>query len=343
MIRRAFYATHLRRIAILLAFTQAVLVAGTIGFRLIEGSQWFDSFYMALITVTTIGYGETIELSQGGRLFNSLLIFAGFLAVFVAIGVTTDTLIQLELQSFFSRKRTKRMINKMSGHFIVCGLGRVGRAVIERLQRSDAKIVAIDSDPSRESWALDHDVALLPEDATLDVTLARAGAQRARGLVAATSSDAVNVYITLSSRVLNPDLRIGARASDEESRQKLLQAGANTVFTPYTFTGFRIAQALLHPEVANFLDLATAVENPDFEVDIDEHRVGRRSRYAGLAVGTVRSQWGEGWGLILLALKAGDRPVQFNPPDSTRIEAGCVMIVMGQRHTLNRLKKELAD
>ncbi len=329
----------LQRSVALAVLTASVLAAGTLGFHFIEGEGLFDSFYMTLITLTTVGYEEIIDLSQEGRYFNAVLIMSGFGIVFIALGMMADTLLQLELHNFFDQRRTKRMIDKMSGHYIVCGLGRVGRGVIQRLQRSGVKLVAIDNDISHQSWALENDVPLLVEDATLDIVLKKAGAKRANGLVAATSSDAVNVYITLSARVINPDLRIGARASDEESSKKLKQAGANTVFTPYSFTGYRIAQALLRPEVSNFLDIASAVEHSEMDLDIEEYHVTARSRCKGKTIGA--SGLTDALDVVVLAITKSGGSLRFNPPADTFVDLKDVLIVMGRRATLDRMKHEM--
>lgn len=329
----------LRRMLVLMGISTAVLLGGTLGFHILEDQDLFDSFYMTLITLSTVGYEELFELSETGRYFNALLIMAGFGIVFVALGMMTDSLLQLELHNYFNRRRTRRMIDKMSGHYIVCGLGRVGRGVVDWLQRSGVQIMAIDSSASHESWAQEHDVPLLVGDATLDVTLERAGAKRANGLVAATSSDAVNVYITLSARVINPKLRIGARASDEEASKKLIQSGANSVFTPYTFTGFRIAQALLRPQVSTFLDIASAVEHSELDLDIEEYHVTEASRCNGNTI--VGSGLTEALDLIVLAVSRPGSSLRFNPPAETPVKQGDVLIVMGRRATLDRMREEL--
>ena len=329
----------LRRIVGLIGLTAAVLAAGTLGFHFIEGEGLFDSFYMTLITLTTIGYEEIFDLSPEGRFFNAILILAGFSTVFIAVGMMADSLLQLELHDFFDQRKTKRMIDKMSGHYIVCGLGRVGRGVIQRLQRSGVKFVAIDNDISHTRWARENEVPLLVEDATLDITLDKAGANRANGLVAATSSDAVNVYITLSARVINPDLRIGARASDEEASKKLKQAGANTVFTPYSFTGYRIAQALLRPEVSNFLGIASAVEQSEMDLDIEEYHVTASSRCKGRTIDA--SGLTDALDVVVLAITKPGDSLRFNPPADTPVELADVLIVMGRRATLDRMKHEL--
>ncbi len=327
------------QIVTLLLLSSGVLATGTLGFAFLEGQPLFDSFYMTLITLTTIGYEEIFELSEQGRYFNAVLIMAGYTTVFCAVGLMVNALLKLELHNYFDRRRTKRMIDRMSGHYIVCGLGRVGRGVVQWLERSGATIVAIDSAPKREAWADEHGIPLLIEDATLDVTLAHAGAKRAKGLVAATSSDAVNVYITLSSRVINPNLRIGARASDDEAAKKLVQAGANTVFSPYRFTGYRIAQSLLRPQVSSFLDMASAVERSEFDVDIEEYEVHKESACAGQSIAS--SGLRKKPDAILLAIAKEGGGIEFNPSDGTPLEPGDTIILMGHRRTLVRIKQEL--
>ena len=329
-----------RQLIVPVALLVGILVVGLLGFRWIEGASFFDSFYMALVTLTTVGYEETIELSRAGRVFNSLLILAGFAVVFVALGMVSHVLLQLEFHNFFEQRKSKRMIQKFSDHYIVCGLGRVGRGVIEHLRRDGANVVAIDSSAGHAEWARAHDVPLLEADATLDETLERAGARRARGLVAAISSDAQNVYVTLSARVLNPDLRIVARATNEAAKDKLLRAGCQSVFTPYTFTGNQLAQALLRPQVSNFLDIASTIAKADLNLRIEEYHVGEGSICENETLadsGLTRE-----FDVIVLAVTEEDGSIQFNPSSSTRLRVGDVLIVMGRRATLDKMHRELA-
>lgn len=317
----------------------AVIVIGTLGFHWIEGESLFDSFYMALITLTTVGYQETITLSQEGRYFNAFLILAGFSVVFVVLGILTQTLPRLELLDYFGRRKTTRMIKKLSNHYIVCGLGRVGRGVIRQLQRDGGKVVAIDRDPRFSHWARDHDVLLVTEDATTDEALERAGANRAKGLVAALSSDAENMYVTLSAHDLNPDLRIVARAAEETARGKMLRAGAQVVFSPYVFTGFRLAQALLRPQVSSFLDIAAAYDGSHVDLEIEEYRVEADAPYVNKAV--ADTELTKKLDVILLAIAKEDGSLEFNPDQSTVMEAGDALIVMGRHLTLSTLRDAL--
>ncbi|HET9220544.1 MAG TPA: potassium channel family protein, partial [Terriglobia bacterium] len=223
-----------RRFLKILALMVGLLVFGTLSFHFVEGWTLFDGFYMTLMTLTTVGYGEVHPLSPSGRIVASALMMLGVMTVFISIGVLVDVIIKIELADRFGRKRRQQMIEKLNGHYIVCGAGRVGRSVIRELRRSGAAVLLIDSDVGRAQWGIQDGIPTLVADATKDETLQRARVAHAKGLVAAIASDAENVYVALSARVLNPNLIIAARATDEQAEEKLKRAGASTVFTPYT-------------------------------------------------------------------------------------------------------------
>ncbi len=336
MRRLASMPPPVRRMLLVMALLIAILLLGTIGFQLIERQNLFDSFYMTVITLTTVGYGEIFELSPYGRYFNVGLILTGVMVVFVSVGVMAETLLRAELTNYFEKRRTKHLIDKMSDHFIVCGLGRVGRGVIQQLQRAGARAVAIDKSEAHRAWARQNGVTLLTDDATLDDTLERAGAKRAKGLVVATNSDAENVYITLSARVLNPELTIVGRSYDEEASKKLLRAGAHTAFAAHSYTGYRLAHALLRPRASSFLEVASAIQGNETGIDIEEFHVTAENDYAGSTLD--ESGITSDFDLIILALaKRGHLP-RFNPPSDTLLEPGDVLIVMGSRGTLDRMR-----
>jgi len=281
-----------------------VLALGTVGFVFIEGWPWFDSFYMALITVTTIGYSEVRPLTQTGRYFNSILIAIGVTTVLFAIAVIAQYAVQAELGAYFGRRRKKRMIEKLSDHYIVCGGGRVGRSVIRELVRKNAPFVLIDSNPERADWALQQGYIAVISDATQDETLREVRIDRAKGLVAALATDAQNVYVVLTARGMHRDLTIVSRASDEQAADKVKRAGANVVLTPYSYTGHRLAQAMLRPHVVSFLDMASAFEGSQLDLEIEQIRVGDTSACASKTLEQARLP--QRFGIIVLAIvKAG--------------------------------------
>jgi voltage-gated potassium channel len=317
-----------------------LLVFGTLAFHWVEGWNLFDGFYMTLMTLTTVGYGEVRPLSTPGRIVASILMLGGVATVFVSIGVLVDIIIKLEMADYFGRKRKLRIMDNISNHYIVCGAGRVGRSVIHELKRGGAAVLLVDNDPKRCEWAIQEGIPTLIADATEDDTLRRARIAHARGLVAAIGGDAENVYVTLSAHVLNPDLIISARASNEQAEDKLRRAGATTVLTPYTFIGHRLAQSMLRPHVLNFLDVASAFSgSEELGLETEQLHVSSASPICGRTLEESRIR--QNYGLIVLALKKPDSQMQFNPDGSTRIEPGDVLIAMGERAVFRRVTEEL--
>jgi voltage-gated potassium channel len=331
--------TLLWRVLVIAGVLLSATVIGTLGFHLVEGWSLFDAFYMALITLTTVGYGEIHPLSFHGRVFASFLMLVGVASVFVSFAILGDTLLRLELADYFGHRRRTRMLQQIAGHYIVCGAGRVGRSVVLELLRAGAKVVLIDNDPERVKWADTLSVLSLTADASKDDTLCQARIDTAAGLVAAISSDAENVYVTLSAKVLNPSLHIAARASDEQAEKKLQRAGANTVLTPYTFIGHRLAQSLLRPHVVSFLDVASAFGKTDLDLDIEQLRVSPGSFLTSRTL--AEAHLGATYGVIVLAVRRHNGVMEFNPQADLRLEQGDVLIAMGERQKLKQLETEL--
>ena len=197
-------ATLRRRFLAVGAVLAGAILIGTIGFRLVEGWPFFDAFYMALITLTTVGYGEVHPLSVQGRVFASFLMLVGVATVFVSFAVVGETLLRLELADYFGRRRRTRMLQHIAGHYIVCGAGRVGRSVVLELRRGGVQVVLIDNDPDRAKWGEALGILTMTADASKDETLHQARIDTAAGLVSAIASDAENVYVTRSSTLTLP-------------------------------------------------------------------------------------------------------------------------------------------
>ena len=328
------------QIFIVFLLMTVVLAAGTLGFQAVEGWSLFDSFYMTLVTLTTVGYEEIHPLSFRGRVFASVLMLAGVTTILASITILGDMMLKLELGDAFGRRRRRIMLNKLSDHYIVCGAGRVGRSVVRELKRNEANVLLIESDPERAKWGTDQNVPTLVADATQDSTLRTAQIETANGLVAAVDSDAQNVYVTLSARVLNPNLLVASRASSRDAADRLKRAGANTVFTPYAFIGHRLAQSMLRPHALSLLDVASAFGNStDLEIEVEEVRVSESSRMVSLTLDESRIK--SDLGVIVLAARKPHGEMQFNPAGDTRIEAGGVFIVMGERSNLKKLEEIL--
>jgi voltage-gated potassium channel len=311
-----------------------LMLIGTVGFHFIEGWPWFDGFYMVVTTFTTIGYQEVHPLSHAGRIFNVALILVGVSLVFLGIGSLTQALLEFELASFFGRRKMEREIGRLSDHYIICGAGRVGRSVARELERKPAPFIIIEQN-AEKAQRYSHEKWLFHlGDATQEQTLREAHIERARGLVAATTTDATNLYIVLTARSLNSKLKIIARASEEDAEKHLRSAGADSVVSPYSFAGQRIAQSFLRPHVVSFLDTATTHLGMDLE--IGQVHVTAESGFAGKTIEASRLR--QERGVIVLAIKR-EQGMHFNPSPEDRIEAGDFLIAMGGPAQLRELQE----
>jgi voltage-gated potassium channel len=328
----------LKRVILITALLPAILCVGTIGFHVIEGYSLFDAFYMTLITVTTVGYQELYPLSHAGRVFNSFLILFGVSAVFFAVGAMTQTIIELELQDRYGKRKKRRMIAALKNHYIVCGFGRVGRNAAYELQRAKAALIVVDRSEQRVERAMMAGMLAIVADATRDECLREAGISHAQGLIAALPSDAENLFIILSAKTLNPKLNVVTRASEEEAEEKLRRAGADTVFAPYTMAGQRLAQALVRPHVVKFLDFATTHVGPS--IVMEQICVAPKTAFTSKILTEVQSR--RDLDVIVLAVRKPDGQMVFNPPPETSIAAGDYLIVLGEQQNLERLERMIA-
>jgi voltage-gated potassium channel len=323
------------RLVEIVTFALLLLTAGgTAGFHYIEHWSWFDSFYMVVITLSTIGYQEVYPLSHAGRVFNTVLIITGVALVFLMIGALTQALLEFELVKVFGRRKMERDVAGLKDHYIICGAGRVGASVALELGRKPCSFVVVESE-ERAASMLDPKWLVLVGDAASEKTLRDAGIERARGLVAATTTDATNIYIVLTARSLNPKLKIIARASEQRAERHLKTAGADVVISPYAAAGHRIAQSFLRPNVLDFLDIATD-RSGTLEMVIEEIPIAERSSLAGLTVGTsgIHHQFG----IMILAIRHNDGATRFNPTAKDPIHAGDFLIAMGEPAQLAQLE-----
>jgi voltage-gated potassium channel len=326
----------LRNVGILSVALLCVAIIGTAGFHYIEHWSWFDGFYMVLTTLTTIGYGEVHPLSHVGRCFNVALIFAGVGLVFLILGALGQALLEFEFNNLFGRRKMEREIGRLKGHYIICGAGRVGRAVARQLESNPAPFVLLDNNEVKvqrireeTNWLAVH------ADATLEAQLLAARIEQAAGLVAATTTDATNTYVILTARSLNPTLKIIARASEEGSEKHMRTAGADQVISPYSFAGFRIAQAFLRPHVMNFLEVALlrsselGLELEELTIDPTSVYVGQGLRYSGIR---------HDLGITVLAIKREGEEMKYSPAADVLLCAGDHLIVMGEPSRLRELE-----
>ena len=314
-----------------------VMAAGTTGYHYIEGWPWFDGFYMVVTTLTTIGYQEVHPLSHAGRVFNVFVILSGVSLLALGVGSLSQALLEFELYNFFGRRRMEREIGRLDGHYIICGMGRVGRSVARELAQTVPFVIIENAEAKRQRYG-SEDWLVIAGDATQEQVLRQAQIERARGLVAATTTDAANLYIVLTARGLNPHLKIIARASEDGAEKHLLTAGADSVVSPYSFAGQRIAQSLLRPHVVSFLDTATTHLGMDLE--IGEIQITGNSVFAGKTIEGSRIR--QERGVIVLAIKRRES-MRFNPAPDERIEPDDCLIAMGEPAQLRQLERTAAS
>jgi voltage-gated potassium channel len=331
------HARLIRRVLLILGLLSLTVLIGTTGFALIEHFSLFDAFYLTLSTITTIGYPEPRPLSHAGQVFNAFLIIFGVSSVFVSVGAMTQAIIEFELQGRFGERRKKKMIHQLQDHFIVCGYGRVGRNASLEFQRTGAPFLVIDRNDQRVTKAMTAGMLAVVADATRDDSLREAGVLRAKGLIAALPTDADNLFIILSAKTLNPKLTVVTRASEEEASEKLRRAGADTVLTPFSMAGRQLADVLLRPQVVEFMDFARS--NIGTGVVVEQVQVATGTEVTAKTFGELQELRRSG--VIVLAIRKQGGETTFNPPPEFAISAGDVLIVMGERTSLQKLEQIL--
>jgi voltage-gated potassium channel len=324
----------LRLLLLPLGVLLALLVGGTVGYRLIGGWSWLDALYMTVITITTVGFHEVRPLGAGGRVFTMVLALGGVFTAFYAAAAFIRAVVTGEIRTVLGRQRMENLLAHLNEHLVVCGFGRMGRLVCEEFSAAGLPFVVVDRNPAvLEDFSIPHGIPLAG-DATADEVLRKAGVERARALVTAAASDADNLYVAMSARFINEKLFIVARAESEGAERKLLRAGASRVISPYSIGGHRVAQAVLRPNAMEFLELATRSAHLELQIEETELRAGSPLIGQSLKASPVRSELG----IIIVAIKKPDGKMLFNPRPESVLEVGDVVITLGHRQQLDRLE-----
>jgi voltage-gated potassium channel len=322
---------------LVVALLALLIGAGTVGFHSIEGWGWFESFYGTLMTISTIGSKPEDLLSPRGQIFNVVVMFAGLIVVGFAIGSVTAAVVQFELSSFFGRRRMEKEIAKLKNHYIICGVGRVGRRIASEISARGFPLVVIEKEPARAQWAQEHNFPVIVGDASNEAVLRQAHIDHARGLASAVTSDAQNVYIALTARSLAPDLPIVARAAEEDAESKLIKAGATAVVSPYSFAGQRIARTLMRPRVQRFIDTAfSPLAEGGLDLQVEELRISEKCAMANQTFAQVDAE--RRFGVIILAIRRKDGHLEFNPGREGSAAPGENLIAIGDTEALKKLE-----
>jgi voltage-gated potassium channel len=314
-----------------------LILGSTAGYMVFEGWPFMDALYMTVITLSTVGYREVGELSPAGQVFTMFVILVGVGFVFYIAGSVVQFMVEGRIREILGRRKLERKIRSQKDHYIICGYGRVGSAVCEALLLKELPIVVIERDIDRVAKMVERGILHVPGEATDEDNLLTAGVQRARGLVAALKTDSDNVFVTLSSRQLNPQLFILARGGEEKSERKMLAAGANKVVCPYSMGAHRMAQTILSPTVTDFLELTLMDATRD--IQMEEMPVDPASKLINVAL--QDSGIRKDLDLIIVAVKKATGDMFFNPSSQTELEAADTVIAIGEKENLARLNKML--
>jgi len=313
----------------------SVVAFGTCGYIFIEEWNFWDSFYMTVITLTTVGYREVHDLSRAGQIFTVILLIGGVGTVLYALSSGAKVLIEGELQEVFGRKRVEKKLKDLKDHYIICGFGRMGKIIAKELNHAQLKFVVIE----KNEFTIDPDdkekMFVIQGDATRDDLLKKVGIEKAKCLISVLPTDAENLYVVLSARGMNPDLLIVARAGEEGSEQKLLRAGADRVVSPYHIGGLRMAHTVLKPAVVDFIEFATKSGNIDLQ--IEEITIKEGSRLVDLTLDECGI--GRDLGIIIVAIKQQSGEMKFNPNFRSKIQTGDTLIAVGETSKLSILEK----
>jgi len=322
------------RIALLLLLM--VILGGMAGFMLVEGWSPFDSLYMTIITLATVGFSEVEPLSNNGRAFTMGLILVGRCTEVYAVVVFTQVLVVEQLRLVLGRRRVERDVAQMHDHYVICGWGRMGQEIVELFRARGAQFLVLEINEEKIRRLTEMGVRALHGDASDDRVLIQAGVPRARGLIAVAPRDADNIFIALSARALNRELFIVTRCAHEQDVRKFLTAGANRVISPYVIGARRIAAAAFHPGVVDFLE--PEVRRDDLEWELEDIPVTAQARFAGRSLRDSGIR--DATGCTILAIRGeGEGYFRSNPPAETVLASGDTLIALGLPDQLARLEE----
>jgi voltage-gated potassium channel len=327
--------TPLYRMYLALVLIFVVVCIGTVGFIIIEGWSFLDSFYMTLATISTLGMktANIPDIQAGGRIWVMVLIIVGIVIAMIALSTIAGVVVEGQVRSILGRRKVSLKIASLHDHFIVAGYGRMGRSVCEYLQQSNAPLVVIDQNSEKTAQAEQKGFLYVLGDASDETILRSAGVERAQGLVAALTSDAENVFVTLVARDLNKKLFIAARAETVDSEPRLRRAGANKAICPHVIGARRLANILTRPGVVDFVDFATEGIN----LEAEQYLITAESKLAGQSL--RQANLPRQVGLLVVALRSKDGKTRFNPDPDTVLQPDDTMIVMGQIGSLAKLEE----
>ncbi|MDA1016261.1 MAG: potassium channel protein [Planctomycetota bacterium] len=327
--------TTIRRGLNIVGLLMALTLIGTVGFRAVSGANWIDCLYMSVITLSTVGFREAVPLDDIGKLFVVVYLIVGFGVFTYSAMQLGQWMVSVEFRALLEQRRMNRQIDKLDRHFIICGLGRVGRSICQYLAQRRQSFLVIDTNEEllraeceQSGWPF------VVGDATDDSTLKDARISQARSLTSVLPTDADNVYVVLSARMLNAGLQIIARATDDRAVEKMERAGANRVISPLTTSGVKMARFMLNPSIEDFIEIADShgsnLEIADVQIDAESPYVGQK-----LADTNLRQL-----GVMVIGIRRSNGDRLMPPPGTAVIESGDSLFAFGTSESVNRILRE---
>jgi voltage-gated potassium channel len=314
-----------KRLGSVLLALAIVLLVGVLGYRIIEGWSLFDSLYMTVITIASVGFMEVHNLSVQGRVFTIILILCGSATLIYGLSILTAFIVEGELTDVLRRRKMKKTISELANHYIVCGMSATGNYIIDELVKTGRSFVVVDKDPDKIRLLQEAGILNIEGDATHEAILEEANIRKAAGLLTALHFDADNLVVVVTARGICAQLKIVAKAINEESERKLRQVGADRVVMPNFIGGLRMASEMIRPSVVSFLDVM--LRSKDTTVRVEEIVISRESSLVGKTLGDAGILDIEGVTVVALSEKDGSH--RFNPPRDRVLQDEDVVIVMG--------------
>ena len=319
-----------KRLYILLALIFLIIMAGSSGYYIIFNAKppFLDCIYMTVVSLTTVGYGEILQITGNvkAQIFTMFLITFGMGIILYGIGSLTALFLEGELTGIFRKKKMAKQIDKLKDHYIVCGGGDTGSAVIDELSKNNETVVLIETDGERiDRCKSIGELLYIRGDATDDENLIEAGIDRAAGIIITLPSDKDTLYATMTARMLNKNVRIISRITNPLLKPKMKKAGANSVVCPNAIGALRMASEMIRPTAVDFLD--RMLRSTHGNLRIHELRVSEKSAFNQKEIGQCGLE--QGYGLLVLGAKNKADEIEFNPPPNRVLTAGTTLIVMG--------------
>ncbi|MCF7957553.1 MAG: potassium channel protein [Phycisphaerae bacterium] len=328
-----------RRLAQALALVIGVTGAGTVGFVLIEKMSFFDSLYMTLVTISTLGMkaGQGEAMSGGGKFWVICLIIIGIASAMISLSIIVSVIVEGQMRSILGRRKVNNKIASLNNHIIVCGFGRMGRSVCDSLRKRNVNLVVIDNDDAKTTIAETEGYLYVLGDANDESTILDAGIERAQGMITVLDTDAANVFVTLIARDFNPNIKIAARAEKPESESRLRRAGASKVICPQVIGATRLANLLTRPGVVEFIDFASQ----GLDLEAEQYRITEGNKLIGQTLSQANLP--RKIGVLIIAIKRSDGTTLFNPHPDTVLQVDDLMLLTGRTGSMAQLEKEYAS